>query len=326
MKPFESFMAPELEQYLVYRQTLGYPDRLTRYFLRTFDRYLKQKNRAPEPLSPRFFLQFRADLKKTNEPVTVNRILSTLRSFFQFLVRQELYQHNPVEDIPALPQKYFVPFVFTPEQIDDLLGTICNRLRKTGPYFLKDLAVYMAILLLARCGMRRSEPMGLLRRHYRAEEGTLYIENTKFHKDRLIPVPKAVGVQIDNYLAVREALSFEDQSPYLFAGKKQKALSKDQTCQAFYQAVKDIGLDPSRRTVGNMNFGSPTPHSLRHAFAINTLKRIREQGKDPQHALPVLAAYMGHRKYQYTSAYLKVGDPKDVQGLIEFAKARIHCL
>ena len=89
------------------------------------------------------------------------------------------------------------------------------------------------------------------------------------------------------------------------------------------RAVKAIGFDQPRRQHADMTFGAPTPHSLRHAFAINTLKRIREAGKDPQHALPVLAAYMGHRKYQYTAAYLKVGDPNDVKGLVEFAKSRL---
>jgi site-specific recombinase XerD len=60
--------------------------------------------------------------------------------------------------------------------------------------------------------------------------------------------------------------------------------------------------------MGNMTFGSPVPHSLRHSFAINTLNRIKARGISPRQALPVLAAYMGHRKYQYTAAYLKVKD------------------
>ena len=51
---------------------------------------------------------------------------------------------------------------------------------------MKDLAVYLAILLLARCGMRISEPVRLLKHHYRQSEQTLYIEKTKFKKDRLI--------------------------------------------------------------------------------------------------------------------------------------------
>jgi integrase len=53
-------------------------------------------------------------------------------------------------------------------------------------------AIYLAMMMLARCGMRINEPLRLCRHHYRADEGSLYIERTKFRKDRLIPLPKAL--------------------------------------------------------------------------------------------------------------------------------------
>ena len=56
------------------------------------------------------------------------------------------------------------------------------------------------------------------------------------------------------------------------------------------------------------------------------VKRIKDQGGSTQHALPVLAAYMGHRKYHYTHAYLKVSDAKHVAGLIAFSKSRMDQL
>ncbi len=67
-----------------------------------------------------------------------------------------------------------------------------------------------------------------------------------------------------------------------------------------------------------MIFASPTPHSLRHSFAVNTLKCIKERGDCPQHALPVLAAYMGHLSYQHTAKYLKFIDAEQRQGLLDF--------
>ncbi|MDL1988862.1 MAG: hypothetical protein LWX08_14695 [Deltaproteobacteria bacterium] len=49
------------------------------------------------------------------------------------------------------------------------------------------------------------------------------------------------------------------------------------------------------------------------------MKQIKDQGKSPQYALPILSVYMGHRKYQYTAVYLKVLDAKHRQGLVDFA-------
>ena len=180
----------------------------------------------------------------------------------------------------------------------------------------------LAIVLLARCGMRISEPLRLFIDHYRPREKTLYIEKTKFKKDRLIPVPESAARQIDNYLALRNTLLGEDPNPYLLAGKKQKGLKDDQIRRTFHQAVKDIGLDRPRQVIGHTNFSSPTPHSLRHSFAVNTLKGVKEREKSPQNALPILATYMGHSEYKHTLKYLKVADARQRQDLVDFAASQ----
>lgn len=316
MKHFESFLAPPLRQYIAYRRNLGYAKSSSVSHLLTFDRYVKEQKIAPELLQPSFFLELRKDLKL--EPRSINRVMSTLRVFFQFMVRRGYYIQNPLKDVPPLTENAIMPFVFSPEQIELLLSAVCKRLRKTQHYFLIDLAIYTVIVLLAQCGMRIKEPLRLLRTHYRPAERTLYIEKTKFKKDRLIPVPEPVGVEIENYLATRNALLRDDQNPYLLAGKNQKPLRDHQVRWRFRQAVKDIGLNRSRQVIGNMNFSAPTPHSLRHSFAVNTLRRIKELGKSPQNALPVLATYMGHSEYKHTMKYLKVVDAEQRQGLADF--------
>jgi len=181
-------------------------------------------------------------------------------------------------------------------------------------------------VMLARCGMRINEPLRLRRHHYRADEGSVYIEKTKFRKDRLIPVPKAVLAQIENYLATRNVLCPADQNPYLLAGRKLWPIRDYHIRAIFHRAVKDIGLKQPKQIMGNITFGRPIPHSLRHGFAISTLNQIKARANSPQQALPVLATYMGHRKYQYTGAYLKVKDAKDIPGLIAFTKSQLDVI
>jgi len=56
-------------------------------------------------------------------------------------------------------------------------------MQRSKASFLKEFALYMAILLMARCGLRISEPLHLPQgMHYRREEGTIYIEKTKSKK------------------------------------------------------------------------------------------------------------------------------------------------
>ncbi len=320
MKPFESFLATRLEAYIAYRTNLGFSHKDMRTHLLPVDRYLKKRNADWQSLQPGFFLELRAELKQS--PRTANLILSRTKNFFQFLMRQDDLSENPLKDIPSVPQKAFVPFVFTPEQIEQILQELCKRLRKTKRYYLKDLGLYTAIFLIARCGLRISEPMGLQCGHYRPEDGTLYIEKTKFRKDRLIPVPRSVLEHLENYLAVRKAFIETPQNPYLFIGEAHNGLSTGKIYRFFHPAVKAVGIHQARETLGDIIFGAPNIHSLRHSFAINTLKQIRTQGKSVQYALPVLAVYMGHCKYQYTGAYLKVLSADHRQGLIEFAKSQ----
>lgn len=317
MKNFESFLATQLQEYLHHRQELGYSIRVSRSHLLVFDRYLKQTNAEWDSLQPFFFLEMRANLQM--EPRSVNRVLSSVRVFFHFLLRQDYVRENPLHDVPHLKENSIIPFVFSPDQTDQLLQAVCKRVGRSEKHFLMDLAIYLAVVLLARCGMRISEPLRLMRNHYRKDDGTLYIEKTKFKKHRLIPVPKTAMTEIDNYLSVRQSLHPHDQNPYLLVGKNQGPLKDEQLRYFFRKALKEIGLDQGRRIIGNVNCSQPTPHSLRHSFAVNTLMKIRERGQSPQRALPVLAAYMGHSEYKYTSVYLRVADAQSRKNLVDFS-------
>jgi len=317
MKPFDSFLAPQLNEYLDYRRSIGYSIKVSREHLLVFDRYLRQTNAQWDALTPFYFLEMRAHLDL--ETRSVNRVSSSVRVFFHFLLRREYVRDNPLRDIPPLKENRIIPFVFSPDQTEQLLRAACKRMGKRECSFLKELAVYLAIVLLARCGMRISEPLNLMKHHYRRDDGTLYIEKTKFKKQRLIPAPKSAIQALENYLSVRRSLQPHDQNPYLLAGKTHGPLNAEQIRYLFRNAVKEIGLDQERRVIGNVNFSRPSPHSLRHSFAVNTLMKIKQRGKSPQHALPVLVAYMGHSEYKYTSVYLRVTDALSRNQLVEFA-------
>ena len=320
MKNFESFLAPRLNQYVAYRHHLGYSLLPMRHSLLFFDRYLKNKKITSGTLSPSFFLELRVGLKL--EPKSANDRFSSIRAFFDFLVRTGYYAENPLKDIPRVPEYQFAPFIFSPQQTDRLIEALCKRIRKEPRYYLKDLAEYLAIVLIARCGLRINEPVRLQRHHYRCCERTIYIEKTKFSKDRLIPVPESVAIGLENYLSVRAAFMAEDQNEYLLAGNRQKGINDARLRYLFHRAVQDIGINRPRQVIGQTVFGAPTPHSLRHSFAVNTLKHVQERGDCPQNALPVLAIFMGHVSYQQTATYLKFIDADQRQGLLDFASSR----
>jgi integrase/recombinase XerD len=317
MNKFKSFLAPQLQQYVIYRHNLGYAMKASLSHLKTFDRYLKQKQAQQVLLQPSFFMGLQADLKI--EPRSVNRIISSVRVFFNYLVRNGLYKQNPLKDIPYLPENDIMPYIFSPQQVNHLLSAVSNQIRKgSRRIYLKDLSGYMAMVLLARCGLRISEPLRLKLNHYRFDEKTIYIEKTKFKKDRLIPLPQSVAIELENYLAARRYLPAGSDNKYLLANSTGKGLTDNRVRTVFHRAVSDIGLKRPRQIIGNVNISSPTPHSLRHSFAIHTLSSVKKRGGSAQNALPVLAAYMGHSEYKHTIKYLKFIDAQQRLGLVNF--------
>jgi len=317
MKPFKSFLSQELEAFISYRDGLGYSGKRIRDSLLIFDQYIC---RHPDPTmiwQPPFYLKFRNEIGL--EPSTVNNTLYAVRCFFEYLRRKQSNLSNPLKSVPGLPQRAFIPFVFSPEQVEQLIVTVCCRIRHKQRVFLKDLSEYLAILLLARCGLRINEPLRLKMKDYRPDEKTIYIEKTKFKKDRLIPIPIAVAGQIDNYLSSRSALIKNDINPYLFIGGLQNRLGDHRIRSIFHDTVHQIGINSPRKIIGNTTFGHPTPHSLRHSFAINTLRSAINRKQSPRNVLPVLATYVGHVEYRHNMKYLKVVDAESRVSLLNFA-------
>jgi integrase/recombinase XerD len=319
MKPFKSPLADYLEQYIAYRRSLGYGEKNLRCDLRQFDRYVGGKNARLADLTAGFFMELKKDFREKQQ--RFNQLILAVRGFFAFLVRNQILADNPLRDIPAYRPKTYIPFVFSDDQTDQLLAAAAKHIRKDPRYFLADYGRYLAIVLMARCGLRIGEPLRLKITDYDRLRRSIYIEKTKFNKDRLLALPLAACRPIDNYLAVRSRF-VENENPYLIYGKNDAGLRGNFVRKTFDQAAADIGCTQPKRIIANTIFGRPTPHSLRHSFAINTLLKIKHRGRSPQQALPVLSAYLGHRKYRYTAVYLKVIDAQNRRQLVDFAISR----
>ncbi len=315
MKPFESFLADRFEEFLEYRHDLGLKKSSARASLRRFDRYLVERNAGWQDLNPHFFLELQRSIP--GEGRIVNSILSIINGFFKFMVRRQYLTENPLQDIPSKPENRYVPFILSPENVDRLLDVIKAGIRQTEKMFFSDYSVYTTISLIARCGLRISEPLNLSVSSYRSQEKTVYIEKTKFHKDRLIPLPLEMATDLENYLNLRNR--YISNQKFLFSGTlPEKPLASRFLYPVFRRALIQIGQNQPRRILGTTTFGAPRIHSLRHSFAVNTLNNIKERGDDPQKGLPVLSAYMGHRKYSYTSLYLRMIDAKQHNNLVDF--------
>ena len=173
MRTFESFLAPELEAYIRHRASIGLNDKNLRSLLRPFDLYVKEAEADWGSLQATFFLGLRETFD--GEASSINGILSAIRCFFAFLVNRGDIAQNPLQDVPPLPLRPHIPFVFSLEEIENLLHAIQEGMYVEQGHDLRNTSIYLAILLMARCGLRISEPLRLLLRDYDPEDGTIYI-------------------------------------------------------------------------------------------------------------------------------------------------------
>ena len=224
----------------------------------------------------------------------VNRRARRLGEVIRFTryIRAEDQSHElppPVFGSETRPRP--VPYIFSRDDIQRLV----QAASEAGYRSLRQKTYSTFFALLACTGMRVSEAIRL-----RFEDITpdgLMIWCSKFRKSRLVPLHETARAGIERYLEQRRPYApFDD---HVFISLRRKPLLPEDVETAFRTAVDEIGL---RRGPG---LPRPTPHSLRHTFAVRALETCPD-GRDhiTKHML-ALSTYLGHSRVCDTYWYLE---------------------
>ncbi len=211
---------------------------------------------------------------------SVARHLSTLRSFYAFLVREGRLAVDPTEHLGAPKQWQTIPKFLNLDEIEKLSQSP-DANRPTG------LRNHAMIELLYATGLRVSELCSLGVGDLNLDMGVLRATG-KGKKQRMIPVGKAALAAVRDYLeTVRPAILKGRPSRYLFV----TARGGPMTRQAFWKLLRGLG-----RKAGV--FRGLTPHVIRHSFATHLL----EGGAD----LRSVQTMLGHADISTTQIYTHV--------------------
>jgi len=183
------------------------------------------------------------------------------------------------------------PYILTPEQIRQLVAAASRSGYKT----LRPATYSTLFSLLACTGLRVSEAIHLC--YDDITPDGLVIRNTKFRKSRLVPLHETARAGLERYLHQRRPYApFDD---HVFISLRRKPLRLADVARAFRTAVTQVGLPPERGRA------RPTPHSLRHSFAVRALETCPD-GRDAitRHML-ALSTYLGHARVTDTYWYLE---------------------
>jgi len=200
------------------------------------------------------------------QAVSIARKVSSLRTFFKFLVRQGVLDHSPVEDLilPKLPKK--LPHFLIQEEAKGVVEGPSQEGKK------RDQAI---LEILYGTGLRVSELVGLVWENIDLDEGFLKVKG-KGSKERIVPLGQ---------MAQKALLGLEPEK------LKRKGFVFTITSRTVQRIVKKWSLKAGvmKRT---------TPHTLRHSYATHLL----EEGAD----LRGIQELLGHSSLSTTQRYTQI--------------------
>jgi integrase/recombinase XerD len=305
---FESFLADAMRDYLDYLDHLGFSIVMQAYNLKCIDRFLiaNQIHRF-EQLNARLMIQFVDEHKARVRAQTLRLWKHTFHGLCRYLVRQGQMTGNPVDAFPVPKPQPYRPHVFSAQELRLFFNFLKEQMRQAADpqdHF-RALSRYTFYHLLYACGLRVSEATALTRAAYSPEQATLFIERSKFLKDRLIPISQKVCSNLDKLLATRQKLFgvSSEGSLFLFLPESRPYNRRWATVH-FRRVLKRIGIYHCEEYRRGCCHGTPHLHELRRAFAVHRLMKWYRDQVDVDAKLPLLATYMGHRYFGYTKTYL----------------------
>ncbi len=205
---------------------------------------------------------------------SLQRLLSAVRSFFTYLLREGLITRNPAQGVTAPRVPARLPETLDVDRITQLLAFPGN-----DPLALRDRAM---LELLYSCGLRLAELIGLDQQHVVAGARELRVTG-KGHKTRILPIGGAAVRALEAWLRARVCLAAVDE-PALFVSRRGSRLSP----RALQMRLRKWGLETGTG-------GALHPHMLRHSFATHLLESSGD--------LRAVQELLGHASISTTQVY-----------------------
>ena len=205
---------------------------------------------------------------------SINRKLSSLRSFFVFMLKVGQVKVSPLETIQSLKFYAEKQIPFSAAEMTDLQSL---EVRPKNGNFLKELIIET----LYQTGMRKAELTNLLLSNIDFSKNEIKVVG-KGNKSRIIPISMQLLEGFKFYLTKRNPL--ESSNMYFFISEKGKKLND----KFVYSAVNSyLGLVTSKT--------KRSPHILRHSFATHVLENGAE--------ISQVKKLMGHSSLASTQVY-----------------------
>ena len=293
-KPFVGEFKELLEAFVEQKRNLGYKYSTIRENLRRFSTFSLGYSLENKNLGKQLVTDWTA--KRKGESVkTWEHRSSDLRQFALYLQSLGYNVFFPPKSHKVRRNDY-IPYIFTHEETGRFLQVVDSI--PPHPLSNKHKSFPLLFRLLYCCGLRISEALRLKISDVDSEKGVLFIRESKFNKDRIIPMAAPLAVMFARY----QALFNRNKAPkdYFFRNKKGTPLAHDNVYKEYRKLLWKAGISHGGKGKG------PRLHDLRHMFCVHSLEKQVKNGVDLYVALPILSAYVGHNSVGATQRYVRL--------------------
>jgi tyrosine recombinase XerC len=241
-----------------------------------------QENEAADPLSADRFMarRYLATLKESGMATgSLTRKVSTIRSFYRWLVREGKLQSSPLTGLVAPKRERRLPHILSRDELQALIESA----DETTSQGLRNRAI---LELMYASGVRISEAAGLNTKTLDLREQTLLVRG-KGNKERLVLVGGPATRALKRYLSAARPMLAAGAEEALFLNRDGARLSVRSIQKIVRNYALKAGIDER-----------VWPHLLRHSFATHLL----DGGAD----LRVVQELLGHASAQTTQIYTHV--------------------
>ncbi len=208
---------------------------------------------------------------------SMQRLLSSLRGFYRYLVKNSQAESNPATDVRAPKGAKKLPKVMDVDQVDRLLSN-----NASSPLEMRDLAM---MELMYSSGLRLSELVNLNVIDLDLQAGQVRILG-KGNKTRYLPVGQQARETLNSWLGLRESIAVTGEQA-VFVNNRGSRLSQ--------RAVQKRMSEQAQKTQLGVHVH---PHMLRHSFASHMLESSGD--------LRSVQELLGHANISTTQVYTQL--------------------
>jgi len=222
-------------------------------------------------------------IDKKISPRSINRKLSTLKSFYRYCQKQDLIKNSPMLKVVAPRTSKQLPVFLTHDSLDDLL----KKVEFTPDY--AGSRDKMIITLFYATGIRRMELVQITSSDLDLDKGTLKVLG-KRNKERIVPLGENVISQLKDYLLIRN--EFLTENKFASGNNNHSLFVTSKGLPVYSRLVYTIVHKYLSLIASNSKL---SPHVLRHTFATHML----DDGAD----LNAIKEILGHSSLAATQVY-----------------------